>query len=71
MYTGKVTCLFIFKREKLVFVSGQLHFHGSPTDIGYGSIYGKCHGSLADRRVWGGNAEKVSDLRMRYGFLSG
>ena len=49
---------------------GQLHFHGSPTDIGHSSIYGKCQGSCG---VWGGggNIEKVSDLRMRHRFLSG
>ena len=33
---------------------GQLHFHGSHTDIGHGSIYGNCQGSLADGGVWGG-----------------
>ena len=32
----------------------QLHFHGSPTDIGHGSIHGNCQGSRADARVWGG-----------------
>ena len=36
------------------FIRGQLHFHGSPTDIGHGSIYGNCQGSVADRGVWGG-----------------
>ena len=40
-------------------------------DIGHGSIYGKCQGSRADRGVWGGNVEKVSDLGMQHGFLSG
>ena len=33
---------------------GQLHFHGSPTDIVHGSIYGNCQGYVADRGVWGG-----------------
>ena len=50
---------------------GQLHFHGSPMDIAHGSIYGKCQGSLADCGFGGGNVEKVSDLRMQHGCLSG
>ena len=33
-------------------VRGQLHFHRSPTDIGHGSIYGNCQGSVVDRGVW-------------------
>ena len=32
----------------------QLHLHGSPMDIGHGSMYGNYQGFLVDRGVWGG-----------------
>ena len=54
------------RHQRPLLIWSQLHFHGSPMDIGHGSIYGKCQGSCVDRGVWGGNVEKVSDLRMRH-----
>ena len=39
---------------KIAPVRGQLHLHGSPTDIGHSSIYGNCLGSVTDHGVWGG-----------------
>ena len=41
-----------------VTLRGQLHLHGSPTDIGHGSINDNCQGSLAHCRVWGGGTLK-------------
>ena len=38
----------------MVLIRGQLHFQGSPMDIGHGFIYGNCQGSVADGGVLGG-----------------
>ena len=53
MYSWSLASLFWVTRNMLL-LRGQLHFHGSPMDIGHGSVYGNCQGSVADCGVWGG-----------------
>ena len=72
MYRSVISSKQIWCPDGQEMIRGQLHLHGSSTDIGHGSIYGNCQRCLVDRGVLErGNVRKVSDLRTHYGSLYG